>query len=64
MRKSPRVVTRVFRRNDEPTLIDDIVGRILLVVALLLAGAVILAAEARLPEDVRFGMFETAYVSP
>jgi hypothetical protein len=53
-----------YLRRDTPTLIDEISSRILTGIAVLLVGAIILVAESRLPEELRFGLFEAMYTSP
>jgi hypothetical protein len=51
-------------RSDTFSLLDEMVGRILVGIAVLLVGAIILVAEYRLPEEMRFGLFEAMYTSP
>jgi hypothetical protein len=64
---SDRAKTRVLddtSAHDTAAIIDEIIGRTLIAVALLLVGAIILTSEAQLPDSVRFGLFEATYTSP
>jgi hypothetical protein len=53
-----------YLRREMSALVDETIGRILICFAVLLVGAIILTAESRLPEELRFGLFEAMYTSP
>ena len=67
MRPPIKVRYRISARNQRSntfSLLDEMIGRILVGIAVLLMGAIILVAENRLPEEMRFGLFEAMYTSP
>lgn len=67
MNKPSRVI---FQRIERPieqvpeSAESHAVRRVLVSVAVMLAVAVLLAAEWRLPPELRFGFFEATYASP
>ena len=64
--------TKVIFQKQEPILPkdeslrhhDQATARTLIFLAVCLAAVVLLAYEARLPENLRFGFFEATYTSP
>lgn len=51
-------------RRDASTLVDEIIGKTLIGIAVLLVCVIVLVAEWQLPEELRFGLFESMYTSP
>jgi hypothetical protein len=68
MNKPSRVI---FQRFEQPiaqappeSAESNVVRRVLLSVVVILVAAVVLAAEWRLPPELRIGFFEATYTSP
>jgi len=53
-----------FVRQGGGASFDEAFGKVLGSVAILLAFALLLAAEATLPDQLRFSVFEASYTSP
>jgi hypothetical protein len=67
MKRSSKIKVRrfdEFLEQDPIRMAEEAMGRLLAFVAIALVVAIVLVAEARLPEELRIGVFESTYASP